>query len=281
MSRIRINHVTHFTYSGEVTASYNEVRMLPSSTDGQFVIYSNLDISPISSAHTYVDYWGTKVGAFETLRPHSELSLSAASLVDVQNRRSPQSDLNWDEMRATSLDSVMTVEQLVQTAKTEPPQEVVDIARGIATASATPSQAALAICWTLGERVQYVQGATDVGSTAAEAWDAQKGVCQDIAHIAIGAIRSVGIPARYVSGYLHPHAEPTIGETVPGESHAWVEWFSGEWRGFDPTNLVEIGERHVIVGRGRDYADIAPVRGVYAGSSDSALEVTVELTREA
>ena len=126
-----------------------------------------------------------------------------------------------------------------------------------------------------------MHGVTGVHSTAAEAWAVRKGVCQDITHIALGALRAVGIPARYVSGYLHPKPDAEIGETVAGESHAWVEWFCGEWRGFDPTNLIDIGDRHVIVGRGRDYNDVAPLRGVYAGPYGSKLFVTVEITREA
>ena len=91
----------------------------------------------------------------------------------------------------------------------------------------------------------------------------------------------MGIPARYVSGYLHPRPSAGIGETVSGESHAWVEWYcGGEWRGFDPTNRIDIGDRHVAVGRGRDYNDVPPLRGVYAGPYGSTLFVTVEITRE-
>jgi transglutaminase-like putative cysteine protease len=120
---------------------------------------------------------------------------------------------------------------------------------------------------------------TGVNSTARDAWPARSGVCQDIAHVALGVLRAAGIPARYVSGYLHPDPTAPIGQPVIGESHAWVEWYSGEWRGYDPTNLVEIGESHVYVGHGRDYGDVAPLRGVYAGPSASELFVEVEVTR--
>jgi len=126
-----------------------------------------------------------------------------------------------------------------------------------------------------------MSGVTGVHTTAAEAWEHRKGVCQDITHLAIGALRSAGIPARYVSGYLHPVPDAAIGQTVTGESHAWVEWFCGSWHGFDPTNSIEIGDRHVTVGRGRDYNDVAPLRGVYAGPYGSKLFVRVEITREA
>ena len=140
----------------------------------------------------------------------------------------------------------------------------------------------MAISGAIGDAVEYVQGVTGVHSTAQEAWAHRKGVCQDIAHLTLGALRAVDIPARYVSGYLHPKPDAAIGETVAGESHAWVEWFCGDrWRGFDPTNQIAIGDRHVLVGRGRDYNDVPPLRGVYAGPFGSALFVTVEITREA
>ena len=126
-----------------------------------------------------------------------------------------------------------------------------------------------------------MHGITGVHSTASEAWEARKGVCQDIAHVTLGALREVGIPARYVSGYLHPRPSAEVGVAVTGESHAWVEWFAGEWQGFDPTNNIEIGDRHVLVGRGRDYGDVPPLRGVYAGPFKSSLHVKVTITREA
>jgi len=129
--------------------------------------------------------------------------------------------------------------------------------------------------------VEYMHGITGVHSTAAEAWEARKGVCQDMAHITLGALREVGIPARYVSGYLHPKEHAEVGEAVAGESHAWVEWFAGDWQGFDPTNNIEIGDRHVLVGRGRDYNDVPPLRGVYAGPFKGHLHVKVTITREA
>jgi len=126
----------------------------------------------------------------------------------------------------------------------------------------------------------YQFGVTEVHSTAAEAWKEKKGVCQDITHLVLGALRSVGIPARYVSGYLHPSLEAVVGETVRGESHAWVEWFAGSFVGHDPTNDRDISDRHVIVGRGRDYTDVPPIRGVYDGPKTSEHRVDVHLTLE-
>jgi transglutaminase-like putative cysteine protease len=122
-------------------------------------------------------------------------------------------------------------------------------------------------------------GSTGVRTDAQEAWDQGQGVCQDIAHVTVALLRAAGLPARYVSGYLHsdPAAEP--GQTAVGESHAWVEYWAGSWRALDPTSGASVRERHVVVARGRDYADIPPLKGSYHGAPTSALDVTVEVTR--
>lgn len=281
MNRLRIKHMTGFNYGGDVTASYNEARMLPISSEGQVVLYSTIDVSPMSSQHNYVDYWGSRVSSFEVLTPHKELSLTATSLVEVRPRDHPTESLTWDELAAKADSSTTLVENSEQTRRTMPPAEVVAIAEEIVARVANPCDAALEICTAIGNAVTYVSGVTGVHTTAAEAWEHRTGVCQDITHLALGALRAVGIPARYVSGYLHPKPDAAIGETIAGESHAWVEWFCGDWRGFDPTNLIDIGDRHVTVGRGRDYNDVPPLRGVYAGPYGSRLFVKVEITREA
>ena len=280
MKRLRVVHSTGFRYEGEVSASYNEARMLPSHGDGQFVLSSHIDVSPTSSQYNYVDYWGSRVSAIEVITPHRELTITANSLVEVGARPHDEHVLDWAGLEVVAASRAEFVEQTVQTRRTAPPDDLVELARGIAEGIGDPCQAAHEICRTIGEAMQYMAGVSTVNSVASEAWTDRKGVCQDIAHVALGALRSVGIPARYVSGYLHPRPSAEIGETVVGESHAWVEWFCGGWRGWDPTNLIDIGDRHVIVGRGRDYDDVPPMRGVFAGSSGSSLFVKVELTRE-
>lgn len=280
MKRLRIHHRTGFSYEGEVNASYNEARMLPSTTEGQFVLSSHIDIHPPASQHGYVDYFGTRVTSFEVLTPHTEMSLTASSLVEVRPRQHPTHSMTWDQLRSQTDRSIETVEQLAQTSRSDPPDDLVALAREIADAHENPCDAGLEIAEEVGRQVTYMQGVTGVRTTAADAWAKKQGVCQDITHIAIGALRSVGIPARYVSGYLLPKSDAEIGETITGESHAWVEWHCGSWRGYDPTNLIDVGDRHVLVGRGRDYSDVSPLRGVYAGPFSSRLFVTVEITRE-
>jgi transglutaminase-like putative cysteine protease len=281
MKRLRVTHTTGFRYQGEASASYNEARMLPASREGQSVLSAHIDTRPNAPQYTYTDYWGTRVTAFEVLSPHRELVLSASSLIEVAERPHGDCPTGWAELHEASRRTVGTVEQLRQSARTEPTEELVALAEQLAAAAATPCAAAEAICRAVGEALEYVQGVTRVDGTAAQAWQARRGVCQDIVHVALGALRSVGIPARYVSGYLHPKPDAPLHETVVGESHAWVEWFCGSWRGWDPTNLIEAGDRHVYIGHGRDYDDIAPIRGVYAGAAAAETFVTVEITREA
>ena len=281
MSRIRIVHRTGFTYEEPATASYNEARMLPHSGGEQFVLQAGLDIRPGATQHSYRDYWGTRVSTFVVLTPHRELSVTATSLVEVRPSPVPRSELSWDELEVAAGSTIGLVEASTFSDATTPPAEVAELAREIAAEGAPVGETALEISRAVGGAMEYVRGVTGVHSTATEAWAERKGVCQDIAHVALGALRSVGIPARYVSGYLHPDPDADIGQTVVGESHAWVEWFAGEWRGYDPTNLKEVGELHVLVGRGRDYSDVTPLRGVYAGPGASELFVSVEVTRVA
>lgn len=279
MSRLKIVHHTGFRYEQPATASYNEARMHPHTRDGQFVLETALDISAAASRHTYSDYWGTTVAMFEVLTPHEELSVRATSVVNTRRHALHPVEMGWAELTRQIPRSIGLTECLEQTAATKPDEEMVALATEIRSAGGDVNTTARTICETVGGAMEYRQGVTGVQSTAREAWAARTGVCQDIAHVSLGVLRAAGIPARYVSGYLHPKREAAVGEAVTGESHAWIEWYAGEWRGFDPTNRAEIGEFHVYVGHGREYSDVAPLRGVYAGPSSSEMFVSVELTQ--
>ena len=280
MTRLRIRHETTFRYEAEVLASYNEVRMRPMMADRQFVLTEQILVTPLTSQHSFLDYWGTRVSSLEILSPHTQLHVVAESLVELFPPPPPMDALTWDQLASAHAQSMALTELLGITSLTEPPGEVKKKARAIAKKAATPDDAAREISRWITESMTYQFGVTQVHSTAADAWKERKGVCQDISHLVLGALRTVGIPARYVSGYLHPHDDAAIGETVTGESHAWVDWFSGSFVGHDPTNDRDIGDRHVIVGRGRDYTDVPPIRGIYDGPPTSEQGVQVHLTLE-
>ncbi|OJX94694.1 MAG: transglutaminase [Micrococcales bacterium 73-15] len=279
MSRLRIVHRTGFRYERPATASYNEARMHPHTREGQFVIDTALEISAAAGRSTYSDYWGTTVSTFEVLTPHEELSVRATSVVDTRPHQVPAGAMGWAELAGRVPFSITLTECLEQTTATAPDAEMLDLAARVRGEGGDVGATARAICEAVGAAMDYRPGVTGVHSTAQESWRARSGVCQDIAHVSLGVLRAAGIPARYVSGYLHPDGEAPVGAPVVGESHAWIEWFAGAWRGYDPTNLTDIGDLHVYVGHGRDYSDVPPLRGVYAGSSGSEMFVSVEVTR--
>ncbi|HEU5240534.1 MAG TPA: transglutaminase domain-containing protein, partial [Ornithinibacter sp.] len=143
----------------------------------------------------------------------------------------------------------------------------------------TPRAAAQELCGLVRGEMRYERGITGVHSRGEDAWTERAGVCQDFAHITVGALRSLGVPARYVSGYLVPKRDVTVGETSTGESHAWVEFWDNEWVACDPTNGTDVGSDHIVVARGRDYEDVPPFKGIYSGRATASLEVSVAITR--
>ncbi|MBU4213207.1 MAG: transglutaminase family protein [Actinobacteria bacterium] len=278
-TRLRVVHTTSFRYAVPVAASYNEARMTPVSEAGQTVLSTRLTVQPQTWSTHYQDYWGTAVTVFEVLAPHQSLLITAEHLVEVADAGELIAPAGWDVLRSESVRDALA-EDLSDTATTVVPDDVVALAVEAA-GELGPQEAAAAICHALREQIRYIPGVTSVHTPAGEAWAARAGVCQDIAHLVVGALHSVGIPARYVSGYLHPVPDSAIGETVSGESHAWVEWWVGQWYAYDPTNSAPVGAHHVVLGRGRCYDDVAPLRGIYAGAGAAELKAQVQITREA
>lgn len=276
--RMRIRHRTGFTYAGKVASSYNEARMSPHNEPRQSVLDARVEVWPPARTYRYEDYWGTVVTAFDVQVPHDELKVTALSTVETSGGPSCDGPARWSELAdAQTIDR--WYEYLGSTPRTGLDEELTDRAARLRGAHPTPGAAALATCEMVREEVEYVPGVTGVQTDAVHAWRQRKGVCQDISHLTAGLLRGMGVPARYVSGYLHPTPDAPVGEPVVGQSHAWVEWWVGEWVAFDPTNGVPAGERHVVVGRGRDYGDVPPLKGVYAGPEYTGQGVEVELTR--
>ena len=276
--QLRIQHTTGFEYDGKANTSFNEARLTPQTLPGQIVIHSRVEVSPTPWAYTYRDFWGAQVTAFEVLDPHQSLTVTASATVAVDRTPAGEPQMSWSDLR-TPENTDLHTEFLALTDRVQPSDDLMDLAREIADASPTPTEAARGICSLVYREVKYQTGSTSVDAYAAHTWKQRRGVCQDMAHIVIGALRWVGIPARYVSGYLHPSVEPQVGVPARGESHAWVEWWDEGWRGFDPTNDTEPGDRHVIVATGRDYNDVKPLAGVFSGSGTSRMFVDVQVTR--
>ena len=267
--RLRIVHRTHVRYHGPVRASYNEARMTPRALPRQSVLDAEVRADIPVPIWTYRDYWGTEVCSFDIQAPHEELEILAQATVETRPAPKPGRPLSWAALRERVTADGELLEFLGPTTRTAVTRELAVMARQ-RTADADPLEAAGQIVSWVNQRVAYVQGATEVQTGAQEAWDMGEGVCQDMAHLTVALLREVGLPARYVSGYLHRCAGAKPGDEMEGESHAWVEYWNGEWIACDPTNLAQVGERHVVVAAGRDYGDVPPLKGIYRGAPNSA-----------
>lgn len=279
--RIAIRHRTGFQYAGKVQSSYNEARMTPRNEARQAVLDARIEVWPPARTFRYEDYWGTVVTAFDLHSPHDALEVTAISTVETLPAGDLLPDdggLSWAELAgAEPVDRWH--ELLMPTERTTLDDELLAVAEAARAAHHTPHAAALALCEQVRDEIEYAAGATGVQTDAIQAWHQRKGVCQDFSHLVVGLLRAVGVPARYVSGYLHPNPQATVGESVAGQSHAWVEWWVGRWTAYDPTNGIPVGERHVAVGRGREYGDVPPLKGVYSGPANTGQGVEVGITR--
>ncbi|MEO6121235.1 MAG: transglutaminase family protein [Acidimicrobiales bacterium] len=275
--QVAIRHRTAYTYAGEVQSSYNEARVTPLTTDWQQVVEAATIVSPPASVLRYWDYWGTLVDAFDVHEPHRELAVTGSSVVQTSPPVARRA-AGWEELgRAEVLEEY--AELLGPTGSVPLVDELSDAAGELAARAATPTDGCdAAVAW-VRDRLRYETGATDVTTTAAQALAGGAGVCQDFAHVTVGLLRAMGIPARYVSGYAFPSSDVPVGADVAGQSHAWVEAWVGDWYSLDPTHGEPVGPHHVLVGRGRDYADVPPLKGIYRGAPAQGLTVTVELTR--
>ena len=275
--RVGVVHTTKVTYRGTARASYNECRMTPPTMSRQTALATSVRTGSNVPIWSYRDYFGTTVSSFDIQEPHEELLVKASATVQTSAAPPAPVPLPWTELRERAAESYV-LEYLAETKRTTMDDGVV-AAVADRVAGADPAEAASEIITWLREKVSYVAGSTGVQTSAQEACDAGQGVCQDMAHISVALLRAAGLPARYVSGYLHPDPTAEPGAAVAGQSHAWAEYWTGEWVACDPTNLAPVGERHVVIGRGRDYSDVSPLKGIYSGAPSVAMEVKVEITR--
>ncbi|MFD4460233.1 transglutaminase domain-containing protein [Nocardia sp. NPDC058480] len=275
--RIRVVHTTGYVYDAPVTRSFNEARLTPRADSRQNVILNRVETVPATRAYRYTDYWGTAVTAFDLHAPHTELEVTGSSVVETEPFAEPAEELSWDELQGGRVVDRFD-EMLSPTAYVPRDRKLATVARQLSRGE-EPAKAVVRAAEWVHKEMDYIAGTTSVHTSALQAFAERRGVCQDYAHLTLVLLRSMGIPSRYVSGYLHPKPGAAIGETVAGQSHAWIEAWTGQWWGYDPTNNLAVNEQHVSVGVGRDYADVPPLKGVFSGGGSTDLEVVVEVTR--
>ena len=282
--RLDIRYVTRFAYGAPVVESQNELRAAPTSDAHQQVVHYRVTTTPATRIVSYTDYWGTRVDTFGVTGPHDELEVVASSTVETAARLGPSQDIP-----RAALDDVTWRDAHLEFLQRSPHvtwgPTVLDRAREVSVAGADGVRGLIEAVEAAVGALEYRRGRTTVGVDVDEVLTAGAGVCQDFAHLTIALLRVLGVPARYVSGYLYAADDATgqdvVGEEIDVETHAWVEAAvpGFGWWALDPTNRSTVGERHVTIGRGRDYDDVAPLRGVFNGAPDHELAVNVRMRR--
>jgi len=286
MNRYHLLHVTEFVYDGPVTESYNEVRLRPMHDDNQSCLSFRLTTQPASPAFSYRDSLGNWVHQINILPVHNRLRVQAESVVLTHDTSTVTSwmslselDQRFEELQQEFYDMLAPSRYVPHLPDLQPLLALAESRCDGTIAGFVQSASSM-----IYARFQYVKGATHVNSSISDSLRLGAGVCQDFAHLLLGVLRKRGIPARYVSGYLVPHNRdyPVAKqeEVIGGQaSHAWAEAYlpDSDWMPLDPTLGKPVGMRHVRVAYGRDYSDVAPVRGVYKGHAGQRLSVDVRL----
>ncbi len=281
-----IRHVTRFRYSAPVHESVMELRMQPRSEGPQALRSFQISTNPRAQLYAYTDYLGNAVYHFNVLRAHEELRIEAQAIVEVANFSPPPESadpLEWQRYNPYNLTDLHydLLEPSKFARESSAFSKFMD-ETGLEHPQGDPLSALRHLNKTIYDRFEYESGITQVHSPIEVALGARRGVCQDFAHIMIAVARSWGVPARYVSGYLH-HRRKDKDRSSEDATHAWVEAYlpSLGWIGLDPTNDIFAGERHIRAAVGRDYADVPPTRGTFKGDAESelAIAVTVEPTQ--
>lgn len=274
-----IRYLAEYVYDEPVSQNVNELRVLPAASRTQRCMASVLHVSPAARQAGHVDRFGTRTVRFGVFEPHQRLTIDARARVNTAPP-DPVRTGGWSGLRAGGY-LVAATEFLVVTEVVPPHPVVRELCTATGSAS-TPLEAVRVIGELIRDRFDYRPGATVVSSSLNDLLSSRAGVCQDFVHLALVVLRSQGVAARYVSGYLYTKAAETVGV----QTHAWLEALlpsAGDgpprWVGADPTNRSLAGEAHVKIGHGRSYRDVPPIRGVYRGSADAKVRVRATLGR--
>jgi transglutaminase-like putative cysteine protease len=278
-----IRHVTRYRYPQPVRESVMEVRKQPLNNEHQRCVNFHLAIEPEVPILRYQDHLGNTVHHFDVPWAHKEISVTAEAVVEVKpvvpvGDAEPEG--SWDELDALTGQADYW-DMLMPSRFVEPGPDLLKLVEELqAHRRLTPAGLTRELNQALHSQFVYDRSITKVDSPITLALEARRGVCQDFAHILLGLLRHIGIPARYISGYLfqEPSANELAGPETRG-SHAWIEAFLPRlgWVGFDPSLGEPADHRHIAASIGRDYSDVPPTRGVYRGEAQGVLTYAVQV----
>jgi transglutaminase-like putative cysteine protease len=284
-----IRHLTSYAYGSSVTFTHCALRLLPKDGPGQYVMAASLDIDPApKELHQRTCFFGNRVTSLTIETPHRKLFVEANITIEIDREASlhPKLTPAWEYVRdvafaSTSLDPGSPVHFLYPSRFVPYYEPAAHYARAHFSTGRPVLEAAIELMHRMRGDFKYDPKATIISTPLSEAFEKRHGVCQDFAHIMIAALRGIGLPAAYVSGYIRT-IPPEGQKRLEGADamHAWVSLWCGEacgWIDLDPTNGMLIGNDHIVLARGRDYADISPVAGIILGSREQDIDVQVDV----
>lgn len=290
--RYKVVHITKYKYASRVTHCYNLANLVPRNTDRQKCLNSRISVSP-QPIHTNKrsDYFGNQSYHFEIQSPHTELSITAESQIEIQDKSTA---LNFDlgmnygdalqYLHQTNTAEVLKAKEFIlDSPMIKTNDALADYARPSFNLSRPLNACVSELTKRIYDDFTYTPGFTTIATPLSEVLEHKRGVCQDFAHLEVGCLRAMGIPAKYVSGYMETLPPPGQEKLVGADAtHAWVAYFSPEegWIEFDPTNDVRASNQHIVTAEGRDYYDVTPVKGViFGGGKGPILSVSVDVAR--
>lgn len=283
----RVEHTTEYRYSDDVTVSFGRAHLLPRAVPGQAVISGALELDPgADELRSHVDFFGNVSTYYAVRRTHRRLRVTARSEVSVERTPPPVAQLDeqsWEQARDRLAGDVEARAFVLASPLVRATSAVADYSAGTFAAGRPLGRALTELLHRIHTDFEYVSGATTVRTTLGELLHRRQGVCQDFAHLAVGCLRSVGLPARYVSGYLETQPPPGRPKLQGADaSHAWAAVLVPglDWVALDPTNDQFVDARYVVSGWGRDYTDVPPLKGVILTQArESSMKVSVDVTR--
>lgn len=280
MAVFKIVHITKYQYNWPIKESINEIRLFPHHFENQEVLQYQLLITHNPDVDISADYYGNRMGNFNVLDAHTEMTIESRMLVRVNH------SLKIPEIDATSVDDIredkeksILLLRLCYIDNIEKQNEIENILKEINIENKSIIEIAQQCNNFVFENFTYTKGITNIETTVDEILALKKGVCQDFAHILLQLLRTAGIPSRYVSGYICPNVSGFRGE---GATHAWVEIYTPKqgWLGLDPTNNIWTMDNHVRLSVGRNFSDCTPIKGTFKGLARQTLSVCVSIGYE-
>ena len=278
MATFFIKHTTKYTYSNPVIDGATLTRLHPINDDHQKVVSHLISITKNPFLETFFDFYNNRVGTFMVTEPHEELSVISEIEVITERRIFPDDSVNkidqWNALK--KLKNNINFIDFTHHRAFKGSEDISNIILDKMLKTKSPFKAVLELCEYVYHNFEYKSGVTNVNTPLEDAWKLKAGVCQDFTNVLLQMIKMLGIPARYVSGYICPNDNITRGE---GATHAWIEAyipFYG-WLGIDPTNNKIANENHVRLAIGRNYNDCSPVKGIFKGHVEANMHITVSV----